>query len=288
MKTNFTITLIIPKGYIHSQAFIETSLLLKYSLQSIGYKSEIKINSLNPENINIILGYHLLKYSPTLKTYAYIPYQLEQLHKIENDPKLPENYFPNMLKILKNATAIWDYSPKNIKTLKKYDLEAKLLIPGYHKNLEIIKQKKEKNIDILFYGSIDKRRQKIKKEFEKIKNLKTLFVENLYGEKRNKLISESKIILNIHKKGEKLFEPVRISFLLNNKCLILSEKSTYYPYKKVKLPFACPEELVEKAIEILSKRKNMEKKTEENYLQYKAYYPMTKIMKKILKQTLSI
>jgi hypothetical protein len=50
-------------------------------------------------------------------------------------------------------------------------------------------------------------------------NIKVVYVESLFGEDRNNLISRAKIILNIHAwHGLNVLETVRLSFLLANKC----------------------------------------------------------------------
>jgi hypothetical protein len=85
------------------------------------------------ENINILLGYHLLMYHEDLKKFRYIVYQLEQLSN-------RVGWFnENLEKILRGAHCIWDYSLENISFLKNIGIRNFKYLPiGYHENLETI------------------------------------------------------------------------------------------------------------------------------------------------------
>ena len=51
-------------------------------------------------------------------------------------------------------------------------------------------------------------------------------IYGVFGEQRNEMIARSKVILNHHFFETKILEMVRISFLLANRCAVLSEKSS--------------------------------------------------------------
>jgi hypothetical protein len=155
------------------------------------------------------------------------------------------------LPLFRDALQVWDYSSENIEFLKGFGIQAKFIPFGFHQALQTINHSADKDIDVLFYGYPMDRRTKIIAQLEKVCNVKALY--DTYGKERDDYIGRSKIILNIHAfENLKVFEQVRIFYLLINQCFILSEESTWYPYKDG-VVFAPYEQLTEKVIEWLSK-----------------------------------
>lgn len=274
MKDSYRICLILPDNNPHSLCFREVGLLLVSALKSNGINCDFAFNQLDPDKINVILGYHLLTFEPSLTNFRYIPYQLEQLHSNEYP------FTKNMEQVLKHAYDVWDYSPKNIDFLKARGINAKHLVPGYHENLELIPRVPNRSIDILFYGSIAERRRVILEQLERMFKVKLLF--GVYGEKRDKWISRSRLILNFHHYSQQIFEAVRISYLLNNRCFVLSETSVNYPYDGVELPLVPYDQLVESCARFLKDPERMDTISSENYEAFKKNFPMTELIQKVL------
>ncbi|MCP5108612.1 MAG: hypothetical protein GY950_34825 [bacterium] len=274
MSDSYRICLIRPENNPHSLCFREVGLLLVSALMSNGLECDLTLNQLDPGKINVVLGYHLLTFEPGLKDYRYIPYQLEQLHSHEYP------FTENMEMVLKHAYDVWDYSKKNISFLKEKGIAAKHLVPGYHQNLELIEPAPNRGVDILFYGSIGDRRKVILEELAPLFKVKAL--SGVYGEKRDKWIARSKIILNLHHYSLQIFEAVRISYLLNNRCLVVSENSVNYPYKEVNLPLVSYDNLVETCALFLKEPERMERVRNENHERFKKNYPMTELIRKVI------
>lgn len=274
MKENYRVCLILPPHNPHSLCFREVGLLLVSALKSNGYPCDFTFNQLAQDRINIILGYHLLKWEEELKNYRYIPYQLEQLDSQEF------SFSRNMEDVLRGGMDIWDYSEKNIAFLKEKGLSAKWLLPGYHENLEMINQNARQTIDVLFYGSIGERRQKILGPLNELCKLKALF--GVYGEKRDQWIGRSKINLNLHHYSQQIFEAVRVSYLLNNGCFVLSEDSLHYCYERVEVTRVCYEEIINSCILWLNQPDHMKEIARQNYLDFKTHYPMTRLIQQVL------
>ncbi len=225
--TQYNITIIKPDQFIHAHAFIEIGKLLYLTLRSLGHTSQLHINHLEPDAINIILGYHYLiaqnqqarTDNPFLKQLTAckkIYYQLEQLSDSEGW------YTQERHQLLASAEAIWDYTQQNIDFLHKKGLTNAIHLPiGWHNEMETLQHAPVKDIDVLFYGCLNPRRQKILTELNRHCRLKVLF--GVYGEERDHTIARAKIILNIHYYETALLEQVRISYLLNNRCFVLSE-----------------------------------------------------------------
>ncbi len=131
--------------------------------------------------------------------------------------------------MLKGAQAIWDYSLENIQVLRDQGLSNLKHLPiGFHPNLQTI-PKAEEDVDVLFYGSINDRREKILADLRPRCRVQELF--QIYGPERDAWIARSKIILNIHFYETRIMEQARLSYLLNNGRFIVSEDSAANPFQ---------------------------------------------------------
>jgi len=258
--------------------FWEIITLLIHSFAAIGRVCTFKVNQLEKEKINIIIGNIITKHDlpELLAGTNYIIYQFEQL----SDTEGWYGKFTLFRNIIHNASDIWDYSINNVEFLKTKNIPVKLLPPGYNKNLENIINT-EKDIDILFYGGINERRLKILRELE-TRGLRVKLLSGIYGEERGRYIARAKIVLNIHYFDMAIFESARIHYLLNNKVFVVTEQSADNPYPKVDLVSAPYEQLTDKCIECLAHWENSRKLAELNYEQFKNYYPMAGFLEKII------
>ena len=248
----FTVCLVQPLGYRHSQAFLEVCQLVASSLESLGKSCRFQINLVDPETVNIVLGYHLLapKMREHLAAHRVILYQLEQLSE-------REGWFTEEREnLLRSAWAVWDYSRENVAFLRQRGFERALFLPlGYHPRLERIRHRKEadRDIDVLFYGAVNDRRKGVMREMKTRLRAEWLF--GVYGEERDAYIARSRIVLNLHFYQAKILEQVRLAYLLNNRCFVVSEEVDRNPFGEgivlgplAELPalceryVACPEE----------------------------------------------
>jgi hypothetical protein len=181
--------------------------------------SRIDIKDANDRNLFIMLG---LNNEIPLLPPKYVAYQFEQTGNANS--WFTENY----LSKLKGAVEIWDYSIVNIQYLRKTypNLPIIRYVPlGFSPTLCQIKNKSDKLYDILFYGSANPRRDQI------IRNLRNAGFRVYYGEfscwneDRNRLIADSKIVLNLHYYPNPVLETSRISFLVANSAFVISEPS---------------------------------------------------------------
>jgi len=258
----------------HAACFLEVALLLKYSLISLGFSCSIAVNRFSTDSINIFIGSNILR--SAIPGVRYIIYQLEQI----SDKEWVHSDSQKML--LEKADAIWDYSPQNIAFLKSQGIEARYLPAGYHAALEQVHMSAEKDIDILFYGSKNRRREDVLNRILKDRKYKLQYIYGLYGKERDALIARAKIVLNLHFYAAGLFECVRVSYLLNNRCFVVSEESPAYPYQGVDIPLAPYETIVDTCYRYLEHPEEMQNKSERAYTQFKTKYPMSELLKKVL------
>ncbi len=179
------------------------------------------IKSDNFLDLYIIFGMN--DFNSTIIPNNYIVYQLEQTSGNEES-----HWFSNIyINYLKNAISVWDYSLVNYQNLEKLGIKNICYVPiQYLYSVDKIIQKPytEKDIDILFIGSFNQRRQKIIDELTQ-KGYIIVAKNNSWNEERNDLISRAKLIINIHYFETSILESVRLSLLLSNKCCVISETS---------------------------------------------------------------
>lgn len=213
----FNICVIKPINYIHSEAFIELAELIKYSLQDLGHEAEINVNQTFLDARNILIGIHLLDpkhIKQTPKTSIIL--NTEQIYSDTT------TWNKNIFEWVKNFET-WDYSERNILKLRELGVEnPKHLRIGFHPKLARLKKATVQDIDVLFYGSMSDRRQKIIDALVATgMNVKAVF--GVYSGERDELISRAKVVLNLHNYDSQIFEIVRVFYLVTNRKAVVCE-----------------------------------------------------------------
>lgn len=214
----FQITLIRPPGYLHTEAFRELGETLQVALQSLGHTARTRENLFDPGWTSLILGAHLLSPDQMQELpRASIIYNLEQL----GGAQLKPDYYT-----LATRYQIWDYDLHNIEHWKRLTCAyVPVHVPiGYVPELSRIKPGPQQDIDVLFYGSLNDRRNRILNAL-KDAGVKVHTAFGLYGKDRDELIARSKLVLNVHYYESKVFEIVRVSYLLANSKAVVTERS---------------------------------------------------------------
>lgn len=178
------------------------------------------------ENINCIFLIYCLflciNEFPILPINRYIIYNLEQ----HTNNTLNNNYYnikDDIYKLYKNSLFNLDYCYHNINFLKKQNIEVNYLpVPISNKTLNY-KKSFIKKYDIVFIGSLNKRRKNILDLLKK--KYKIYIINNKHNEELIDIYKKSKILLNIHYYDDAIFERCRINEALYNNMYIISEKS---------------------------------------------------------------
>lgn len=199
------------------------------SLECVFKKRKLTVNithSIDKDDSNLWVLFGVNELPPsTLLPQNYIVYQLEQI-SVNGNKWLTEKY----VEIMKGAKQVWDYSIKNVNKLSQGDIKNVLHVPiNYSDNLEAVDCTKypdsEKDIDVLFMGSISNRRKELLEKLRTIDGAKIMIADGgLWGDERLELMKRSKIVINIHYYGQdSLLEMARLSVLLANRSFIISE-----------------------------------------------------------------
>lgn len=259
---------ICPKTY---GSFIDVARALKWRLEQEGNTAIISETILENVKNTIVFGAHTYAHTPNLLPKNAIIYNLEQLY--EGSPYAHPFYL-----ILLKDKEIWDYSKQNIEWLKQKGIgkEIKHVGMNYAPTLEIKKDAFDdeitEDIDILFIGALNSRRQAILDQLKAVApNLNIVFKNNAWGIARNELIARSKIILNIHFYLSGILETPRVSYAVANKKFIISENSN--PEDEMEWPgivFTSYEKIIENILKYISLPEERIKLAEKAYTHFEA------------------
>lgn len=216
--------IVSPERYQHHHAFDEIAEGLQSAFVELGGSAPIvRHPSKFAGRAPIVLGANLLSPADT----ATLPddciiINLEQVTR--NGGWFSSDY----LSILRRF-AIFDYSGRNRDALARLGVDhARLFEIGYTRALTRIPQDLEKDIDVLFYGSMNERRERIINSLRAL-GLKVVCLFGIYGAERDNAIARSKVVINIHFYDACIFEVIRVSYLLANRVCVISEGDVFDP-----------------------------------------------------------
>ena len=212
----YSLYIVSPDQCLHSHAFDEIALCLHYAFRQLGYIVPIVRQAHEIVGRPIVLGAHLLEGTPPVNS---IIYNLEQIQ--ESSPWMSDQY----LELLK-AYPVWDYSERNREALAAFGIKnVQLCKVGYVSQLSCIPMlpESERDIDVLFYGSINERRQKVLQDLVD-QGVSLVHHTRCYGPRRDRLIARARIVVNLHYYSAKIMEVVRLSYLLANGAFVVSER----------------------------------------------------------------
>jgi len=205
--------------FAHSMAWWELAELIYYSLSELGFNVSIQHRKMESNCRNIIFGAFVLEPEFIKKVPSNsIFVNTEQLYLDDQKSMWPSDIY----EWAKNFET-WDYSDKNIEKFIHEGINGvKKLELGYQKELNRIISTNNQDIDVLFYGSLANRRNKIINDL-RAEGLNVKAVFGVYGKERDDLIARSKVVLNFHHYNSHIFEVVRVFYLLSNSKAVVGE-----------------------------------------------------------------
>jgi hypothetical protein len=245
--TRFAVAIASHPDYVHSEVFREVGEALHYALLSLGHDSVLTTRLDLDDRRTIVLGSNLLASYDLEPPEDSILYNLEQ---VEADS---EWMTPAHLDLFRRYR-VWDYSQANIDRLAAWQVPTPTHVPiGYVPELTRIVSVTE-DIDVLFYGSMDDRRQAILDSL-RARGLRVESLFGVYGASRDAWIARAKIVINMHSDDftAQVFEIVRVSYLLANKRAVVSERGAGPSEDRdleSGIAFADYDELVDRCVEL--------------------------------------
>lgn len=215
--------------YVFATVYVENiARQLSRILEGLGNTTSLDIRNITNNDIDMIVNrsdaymfilciqwVYSLQLKPLPKNKYFI-YQLEQYDKSESS----HIHNPQMNKLMEHAYHVFDYSLVNISYYND-DKHVSHLIPPIP---EIIcNVPKSKDIDVLFCGSLNKKRNDI---FTMMKRagINITVVKNVFGLQLQQLILRSKVVLNIRFSNSTILETCRLhEAIMSSNTRIISE-----------------------------------------------------------------
>jgi hypothetical protein len=216
----FAVTIASEPGYAHGEAFREAAESVHHALLTLGHDSILGDRTDHADRRLIIFGANLITQFnlPHHLAPDSILYNLEQIY--DDSPWLT----PELLALYRRHV-VWDYSVANIAALARHGVAARHVPIGYVPELTRIAPAAQQDIDVLFAGSLVERRVAVLQALHET-GANVVPVFGVYGPARDTLIARAKIVLNLHLYDAKVFEIVRVSYLLANRCFVVSERGS--------------------------------------------------------------
>jgi len=192
---------------------------LRWGLADLGHDATITENSFAGDRVNIVIGAQVLADADLRRLpVETIIYNFEQIAKFSTDQLKPE------IRTVGERFQIWEYSQANIATWNAVGTRHTVRhVPvGWAPILARINSDAPQDIDVLFYGLPGQLRLEIFYDLCRL-GIKCVFVCGLYGAARDDLIARSKLVLNINLYQSRIFEIVRVSYLLANAKAVVAD-----------------------------------------------------------------
>jgi SAM-dependent methyltransferase len=216
LTDRYHVVLVAPPANPFAEGLREVAESIVFGLRQTGRHAGFAVNGVDRDSINIILNPHLLgDDAARALPPETILCNFEQVHGDSSWMKL-------VYVDLVRRHVTWDYSRRNVAAWQRYVPDARVLhVPlGYVPELTRIPVGGE-DIDVLFYGSLNERRERVLKGLE-AKGLRVVSAIK-FGAERDELIKRAKLVLNVHYYDSKIFEMPRVAYLLANRKAVVSE-----------------------------------------------------------------
>jgi hypothetical protein len=227
-------------GLLGYREVIET---IAWGLSQLGHPVSVGENEFRPAVVNILFGAQMLSDEDLLRLPAEtVVYNFEQIGGLTARDMKPQ------IRIVADRFRIWDYSAANIVTWHRLNGASRALhVPvGWAPVLERIPRADAQDIDVLLYGSPSPLRMEVVTALCE-RGVKCVFACGLYGRARDDLIARSKLVLNVNKRRSRIFEVVRVSYLLANGKAVVADRdadTAVEPDFESAVAFCAPEDIV--------------------------------------------
>lgn len=208
-----------PLGYVHSLGFLDQARFFRHQFRRMGAEVSLSKNRLRHDAVNLVFGAHL-GFDPGLRArHSCVFVNLEQLGR--DGAQVPDAY----LKLLGNS-AVLDYDAANVAMYTPHGDDVPLFSFAHAPYLQgEALPIEERPIDVLFFGSLNARRERIIGQIEAGGRQVTMPSSALYGPERDELIKQAKAVLNCHFYDSARFEQARVFQCLSLGTPVVSERT---------------------------------------------------------------
>lgn len=207
-----------PPGYVHSLGFLDQARYLRYQLRRLGAKVTLAKNRLREDAINVVFGAHLGFPAERRTRHTCVFFNLEQLGRGGAQVN------PAYLQLLRSS-AVVDYDADNVASYSRDPADVPVVPLMFAPYLDRpVLPLEERPIDLLFFGSVNARRQALIRRVEDCGHSVSVFDAPLYGPERDDFIRQAKAVLNCHYYESSRFEQARVAHCLSLGTPVVSER----------------------------------------------------------------
>jgi hypothetical protein len=211
-----------PAGYVHSLGFLDQARHFRFQFRRHGATVSMAKNRLHHGAINFVFGAHLGFDAEMKKRYSCVFVNLEQIG--QGGAAVSADY----LKLLSNSATV-DYDADNVAGYTS-DADSVPLVPFLYSPYLTPAAPlplEDRPIDLLFFGSMNARRQAWIERIESLGHTVAVFDSALYGAERDHYIAQAKAVLNVHFYESSRFEQARVSHCLSLGTPVISERTEH-------------------------------------------------------------
>lgn len=216
----FNLIVVRPPDFVHHQGYTGAAKLICAGLRRLGYRARVAENQMIYDATNIVVGAHYLEadVADSLPANSII-YNTEMV--VSHSP-----FLPALVPFVRRFET-WDYNQANVQAWRARGVSERVrwLRPGYIPECTTIDPATPTDIDAVFYGHLNARRQAVLQQLAGL-NVRVQVLDNVFGAERDAYIARAKLVLNIHSRPDSMLEIARVSQALSNHRVLVSEEGT--------------------------------------------------------------
>jgi len=213
------LAIIQPMGYMHSLGFLDQARYFRHQFRRMGATVTVSKNRLREDALNFVFGAHLGFPVDGQQRHACVFVNLEQLGHGG------AQVAPAYLALLRRS-AVVDYDAANVAAYAEDPADVPVVPFLYAPYLDCGERLplEQRPIDLLFFGSLNPRRQAFLAQVEAAGVQVSRFDNPVYGPERDHFIRQSKAVLNCHFYDSSRFEQARAFQCLSLGTPVISER----------------------------------------------------------------
>lgn len=204
------------EGTLERSPFAPVIETLVWGLQSLGLDASYAFGTWRTNATNIVLCPNLLDGDTRRRLPPEtILYNMDQITPASPMP-------PSRMWDLRHWR-IWDFSERNLAVWNSLGIPVTFAPFGWYPGLDRVPDGVEQDIDILFYGARNPRREAAIAQFAK-RGLRITVIDNVFGPRLDEILARAKVVLNIHYYYSRILE-MRVFYALANGKAVVSERA---------------------------------------------------------------
>lgn len=208
-----------PAGYVPALGFLDQARFFRYQFRRLGARVSIGKNRLRHDAINFVFGAHLGFDVQLKQRFRCVFVNLEQLGNGGAEME------PAYLHLLSTSPAI-DYDESNVAAYRPnghVPIATFAYAPYLSEDQDTLLE--ERPIDVLFFGSVNERRQGMLQQIEAAGCNVSVLQFGLFGTERDQYIRQAKAVFNCHFYESARFEQARAFHCLSLGTPLISERT---------------------------------------------------------------